>query len=312
MLFRRLAVVAACLAIFALSDQTRAQQPKPTRVEIGKRGKAASAFVEVPGRGTGTAFCIHSSGLFVTNEHVVRSAEKVDVVLVLDPSLETQRVLKAKVVRVDKDLDLALLRVNGAKDLPTLSLGSVDGLAELSEVIACGFPLGRALASDRKEYPAISVNAGSVTALRYKDKGRELDHIQIDVALTYGSSGGPILDSNGKVVGVVVSGIPAKGINQAIPVSHLDRFLKRPDIAFVPPELTREGLQKTLEFKAGVVSFIPKSPEPTLKLLLQAGEEEPREFAMKKQGISGWRARSPLPRQERRASRSPRTSEWRM
>ena len=100
--------------------------------------------MEVPGRGTGTAFCIHSSGLFVTNEHVVRIAEKVDVVLVLDPSLETQRILKAKVVRVDKDLDLALLRVDGAKDLPTLSLGSVDGLAELSEVIACGFPLGRA------------------------------------------------------------------------------------------------------------------------------------------------------------------------
>jgi S1-C subfamily serine protease len=269
------------LLVFGVSSAISAD--KPTRVEIGKQGKAATAFADVPGRGTGTAFCVHPSGLFVTNEHVIRSAEKAEITLVLDPSLPTERVLKAKVVRVDQSADLALLRVDGVEDLPSLPLGSVEGVAELADVVACGFPLGRILSTDKKEYPAISVNAGTVTALRHKMG--VLQSIQIDVALTFGNSGGPVLDENGKVIGVVVSGIVgAKGINQAIPVSHLERFLKAPDLAVIPPELTREGLDKPQVFKARAVSFVPKSPEPGLRLILQASGEEPREFPMKKQG----------------------------
>ena len=53
------------------------------------------------------------------------------------------------------------------------------------DVVAFGFPLGRALSPDKKEYPAISINAGRVTSLRLK--GGELQHIQIDVALTFGT-----------------------------------------------------------------------------------------------------------------------------
>lgn len=269
---------AGLLSLMLLAAGPTEGADKPTKVEIGKRGKAATAFVDVPGRGSGTAFCIHPSGLFVTNEHVVRGATG-EVILVLNPSLDTQRVLKAKVVRADKDADLALLRVGGAKDLPALPLGSADGLAELAEVVACGFPLGKALATDRKEYPAISVNAGSVTALRHKDK--ELQFVQIDVAVTFGNSGGPVLNDEGKVVGVVVSGIGGKSINQAIPVNQLDRFLKAPDIALTAPAFAAADLHKPAEFKAQVVSFVPGAPEPALKLLLQVGDADPREFPMK-------------------------------
>ena len=165
-----------------------------------------------------------------------------------------------------------------------MPLGSIKGVAELADVVACGFPLGFALSTDKKNYPAISVNAGSITALRYKD--RELQHLQIDVAVTFGNSGGPVLDELGNVIGVVVRGIGGggKGINQAIPVSHLDGFLKKPDIAFNPPALTRETLTKPIEFQAGVVSFVADAPVPTLKLILKPDDDEPREALMTKQG----------------------------
>ena len=103
--------VVLSVGLLALAFPASAQE-KPTKVEIGKRGKAATAFVDVPRRGTGTAFCVHPSGLFITNEHVVRGAEKEEITLVLNPAVENQRVLKAKVVRMDKALDLALLRVD--------------------------------------------------------------------------------------------------------------------------------------------------------------------------------------------------------
>src|SRR5262249_45181728 len=141
----------------------------------------------------------------------------------------------------------------GAKDLPSLPLGSMKDVAELTDVVACGFPLGLALSTDKKDYPAISVTAGTVTALRYKQ--RELQYIQIDVAVSFGNSGGPVLDENGKVIGVVSGGLAGggKGLNRAIPVGHLEGFLKKPDIVFIPPALNREALKKPMEFKASIV-----------------------------------------------------------
>ena len=72
----------------------------PTKAEISKQAKAATALVEVAnGFKHGSAFCLHDSGSFLTNEHVVRGAAEVK--LVLHPGLKNQKVVKARVLRLD-------------------------------------------------------------------------------------------------------------------------------------------------------------------------------------------------------------------
>src|SRR5262249_11337538 len=155
----------------------------------------ALVHLKVPGRHTfGSAFCVHPSGLFVTNEHVLRGAEGGTVQLVLNSGEKSQRVLSAKVARSTKEPDLALLRVESQDPLPALPLGTSEGLVELMEVVAFGFPFEDILALSKGEFPAISVNSGSVTSLRRK--AGELHLVQVDVVLNPGNSGGPVLDPN--------------------------------------------------------------------------------------------------------------------
>ena len=238
-------------------------QDSLARVEVARIGKAATALVEVKARhGYGSAFCIHPSGLFLTNEHVVQG----DVTLVLNSSLKTER-LAAKVVRSDKELDLALLRVDGVSDLPALRIGSDDELAELMEVVAVGFPFGQALASERKGYPAVSVNAGSITSLR--QVGGLLHRIQLDAVLNPGNSGGPVLDRSGKVVGVVVAGVEGRGVNFAIPANEVTRFVMQPEIQFDPPTLNAANICKPVVFEANVVPILPTSGPLIVDLTLK-------------------------------------------
>src|SRR5437899_1598946 len=123
-----------------LLGPARAADEGLSKAELAKLGKSATALVENKSRkAQGSAFCIHASGLFLTNQHVVAAGGTNEVFsIILDPGLKTQKIVAADVVRSDKDLDLALLRVKDAKDLPALALGSVEGLSELQDVVAFG------------------------------------------------------------------------------------------------------------------------------------------------------------------------------
>lgn len=258
---------------------TSAQAQKPQKANIVKLGKESTALVEVKNRGTGSAFCIHPSGLFITNQHVIGKDENAEVHLVLNPSLSDQKILKARVVRMDAELDLALLQTESTGDFTALPLGSDEEVTELMDVIAFGFPFGNALATDKKERPAVSVNAGNVTSLRRKEG--DLHRIQLDVALNPGNSGGAVVDDKGKVIGVVVSGITAARINYAIPASHLTKFVNKPVFAASPLRLQRAEAQKPVLFKVKVASVLPNRPEPSVRMIVQAGVEDAREMDMK-------------------------------
>ncbi|MBA4066264.1 MAG: hypothetical protein C0501_21620 [Isosphaera sp.] len=269
-------LVRAVVAVLALPPLAAAAEPL-SRAEVAKLAKPATALVEVKGAGFGSSFCVHPSGLFVTNEHVVSTLPPDGAVtLVLDPGLETQKTLKARVVRADKEADLALLRADGEHKLPALAVGSDEGLGELTELIAFGFPFGVALAKPG-EYPTVTVNVVNVSSLR-TDADRKLHRIQLDSTLNPGNSGGPVVDRHGKVMGVVVGGIRGAGINVAVPARHLARFLARPQLAFTPPVVSNNSRHELSVFQVDAAAVAPGGDLELELVLATPGAE--RRFPM--------------------------------
>jgi uncharacterized protein (TIGR03067 family) len=250
---------------------------EPTKAEVAKLAKAATAFVEVNGTfKQGSAFCVQDSGFFLTNQHVVGASSQVK--LVLNPGLKDNKVVQARVVRTDKNLDLALLKVDDKMTFSALPLGSSDGLTELTEVIAVGFPFGTALSAEKGKYPAVSVNLGRITSLRFKSG--TLDRIQMDAAVNPGNSGGPLLDTKGKVVGVVVSGVRGANVNFAIPASHVHKFVAAPEVEVTAPHVAYGDRYKPAEFKVRTVPLVPSKDSYDVELRLGAKGKE-RVYEMK-------------------------------
>ena len=249
-----------------------------SKMDTAQRAKTAVALVEVPGAyGYGSAFCIHDSGLFITNEHVVRAGFAAN--LIVHPGLKEQKVLRAKVVRIDKELDLALLKSEENATFTPLPLGSTGKLAELTEVIAIGFPFGKELSFNKGEYPAVSVNAGRVAALR--SKNGELYRIQMDAVVNPGNSGGPVLDAQGKVIGVVASGMPRATVNFAIPVDHVRRFIDTPEVEIVAPSIAYADRHRAALFQSRIVMLVPIDPNFDVEMILGSKESGERTFKMK-------------------------------
>jgi serine protease Do len=156
----------------------------------------------------GSGFLIDKQGHVVTNAHVIDDADVVKVRLTDD------REYSAKVVGKDARLDLAVLQLQNATNLPEpVSLGSSEGLRVGEYVVAIGNPFGL----DN------TVTMGIVSA-----KGRSLhagpydDFIQTDASINPGNSGGPLFNLRGQVVGINAAINPnGKGIGFAIPVDAL-------------------------------------------------------------------------------------------
>jgi len=166
-------------------------------------------------RSLGSGFVIDKAGYIVTNYHVVGNAQSVHV------SFSNNDSMKAEVIGKDPATDVALLKVEASsRALKPLSLGDSDGIHVGDQVAAIGNPLGL----DR------SITLGIVSALHRSltsPEGTPIDRvIQTDAALNHGNSGGPLLNAEGKVVGVSsaistgsTGGEGSIGIGFAIPIN---------------------------------------------------------------------------------------------
>ncbi|MEO1527262.1 MAG: trypsin-like peptidase domain-containing protein [Planctomycetota bacterium] len=224
-----------------------------------QRGKAATLLVDLGEDQSATAFCVHESGIFVTNHHVVEEASSDTLELVADVGLETEKRLKATVIRSDEDTDLALLRAESLGKFVALPLGSDDAVYETMQSIAFGFPFGKQLAVDEEATPAMSVSVGRITAIRRKRGVPE--RFQLDAEINPGNSGGPVIDEEGNVVGVVSSGVFATGISFAIPVSKLSKLMAVPDVDITYPQLTTKTASEPAKLLVRVTSLIGSSDE---------------------------------------------------
>jgi serine protease Do len=161
--------------------------------------------------GAGSGFIIDTAGYVVTNEHVVHDATEVRVRLADD------RELRGEVVGRDPKLDLALLKLEGARDLPVAALGSSEALRVGEPVLAVGNPFGL----------GHTVTLGIVSAkARTLGAGPYDDFIQTDASINPGNSGGPLFNARGEVVGINTAIKPgANSIGFAIPVDALKDIL---------------------------------------------------------------------------------------
>jgi serine protease Do len=193
-----------------------------TGYSFGEEGEGENAGLFTKQKSSGSAVIFTSDGYLVTNNHVVQGAEKVRVQLSYSDdrgsghgsvTRRKGKLLPARIVGVDRESDLAVLKIDGGP-YPTLEFGNSDTLRQGSLVLAFGNPLG--LES--------SVSMGVVSSV-----GRQLRaddtmiYIQTDAPINPGNSGGPLLDPDGRVVGIntliISQSGGSEGIGFAIPSS---------------------------------------------------------------------------------------------
>ncbi|MDD2898425.1 MAG: DegQ family serine endoprotease [Desulfuromonadaceae bacterium] len=153
----------------------------------------------------GSGFMISKDGYIVTNDHVVRDAESIQV------KLSNDKVYDAKVVGADQKTDIAVIKI-AAADLPTVVLGDSEKLEVGQWAIAIGNPFGL----DR------TMTVGVISATGRSNMGIETyeNFIQTDASINPGNSGGPLLNVYGEVIGINTAIVAAgQGIGFAIPIN---------------------------------------------------------------------------------------------
>jgi serine protease Do len=153
------------------------------------RGQGGGA----PRAGSGSGFILSPDGYILTNNHVVEGADRVNVVLA------DKREFEARVIGRDPNTDVAVLKID-ARNLPTVRMGDADGLEVGDWVLALGYPLDLGQTTTAG---IVSAKGRSIGIFQQSGAEAPLEHfIQTDAAINPGNSGGPLVDLQGRVIGI--------------------------------------------------------------------------------------------------------------
>ena len=225
---------------------------------------------QAPQHGLGSGFIVSPDGLILTNAHVVTGASEVTV------KLTDKREFKATIVGADPQTDIAVLRID-AKDLPTVKLGNAQDVRVGEWVAAIGSPYGF----------ENTVTAGIVSATsRALPAGTYVPFIQTDVAVNPGSSGGPLFNLTGEVIGVnaqIYSRTGGyQGLSFAIPVDVavkvMDQIVQHGKVTRGRIGVTIQGMSQPLaelfglETPAGALVSSVDKDGPAAKAGIETGD----------------------------------------
>ena len=167
-----------------------------------------------------TGFIVSSDGYVVTNAHVLKSSNYANAVT------SERDIKKMELIGYDNNLDLALLKIDGI--YPYLEFENIDDVEIGEKVIAIGNPLGL----------SFSVSEGIVSGKNRKGQNDLAAYIQTDAALNPGNSGGPLINTNGKVIGINNFKIAGgENLGFALQSDYVVNFIR---------DISREKLNKTL------------------------------------------------------------------
>lgn len=250
------------------------EPPRPPRLPLAALERVRRATVKVglssdAFSSSGSGFFVHSAGnetYIVTNNHVLHPLGEApnvpkqallvrDGVRILAEDAEGHReLLTAREVKSDAAHDLALLKLTAGRTVPALPLVHCATLPERTPLFVAGYPFGYRMRvqGDREIYPRVAINGGwlgreELESLR--QKGQRL----VDVGINPGNSGGPVVDAEGRLMGVAVAHVRGSEVSMMITSETLADF-----IASVEPR----PFQPTFEARATPAPPVPDEPLP--------------------------------------------------
>jgi hypothetical protein len=191
-----------------LSSPSQASMRTPAEIAARSTPSVVSVRTE---QSLGTGFVVSNDGLVATNLHVVAGNSKITITLADHREFQVVEIWNG-----DRERDLVIMRIEAQK-LPVLSLGDSSAIHPGDSVVAIGHPLGL----------EDTVSNGLVSAIRKLDD--DLTVLQISAPIAPGSSGGPIFNDKGEVIGVATAiMLGGQNINFGVPITYVKELLKRP------------------------------------------------------------------------------------
>ena len=202
-------------------------------VLVYNQGTTSTYWGQTESQSSGSGMIISKDGYVLTNNHVVEGAEKLTVMTTSGEEYD------ATVIGADEVNDVALLKIEGDEDFPTVSIGDSDQIEVGEQVCAIGNPLGEL---------TNTLTVGYVSALDREisesSTGTTINMFQTYCAINSGNSGGPIFDMNGNVVGITTAKYSSSGYSNAASVEGIGFCIPINDAMSIVNDLMQYGYVK--------------------------------------------------------------------